>query len=353
MITPRPADPPAVATHNLSVGSSEPVVSAAFFPLVERIQAVARLVDDAIAEDLREVAQPELRRAVTYLFEGKGKRLRPFLVVTTAEAAGGALKDAIPPALAVEYLHNLSLIHDDLMDGSTERHGQPTLHTRFGLNLALLAGDLLYAKAVEQASRIRRHALRMVHVLGQTAKQMCYGQCDDLHFERRFDLDVEDYLTMAARKTSALYRAGCLFGMLTADADEDSLTAMATFGEKIGTAFQIWDDVLDLQADPLRLGKPLGLDIREGKRTLIVIHFLKHARPAARARFLELLGKRDLNGELPEAIALLEETGSIAFARNLAIECLVEAKRHLAVLPPGPHRTLLDLYADFMLQRRH
>ncbi len=353
MTKPMPPITTAAAANSLALPAAEPAVAPVFLPLLERVQAVARLVDAAIAEDLCEVSQPELRRAVTYLFEGKGKRLRPFLVITTAEAAGGALHDAIPPALAVEYLHNLSLIHDDLMDGSSERHGQPTLHTRFGLSLALLVGDLLYAKAVEQASRIRRHALRMVHVLGQTAKQMCYGQCDDLQFERRLDLEVQDYLTMAMRKTSALYRAGCMFGMLTADANEDSLAAMATFGEKIGTAFQIWDDVLDLQADPLRLGKPLGLDIREGKKTLIVIHFLKHARPAARARFLELLGKRDLNGELPEVIALLEETGSIAFARNLAIEYLVEAKRHLAVLPSGPHRTLLDLYADFMLQRRH
>jgi geranylgeranyl diphosphate synthase type I len=336
-----------------SVTPSGIVLPTAFVPLVERIQTVARLVDAAIAQDLSEVTQPKLRQAVMHLFDGKGKRLRPFLVITTAEAAGGTLEEALPPALAVEYLHNLSLIHDDLMDGSPERHGRPTLHTRFGLNLSLLVGDLLYAKAVEQASRIRRHALQMVDILGQTAKQMCYGQFDDLDFERRTDLSIEDYLRMAARKTSALYRASCIFGMLTADADEAAVEAMARFGENVGTAFQIWDDVLDLQADPLRLGKPLGLDLREGKKTLIVIHFLQHALPAARQRFLELLGKRDLNGELSEAIALLEETGSIAFARELALRYLMEAKQHLSVLPAGPHRKLLDMYADFMLQRRH
>ncbi|MFQ3581114.1 polyprenyl synthetase family protein [Chloracidobacterium validum] len=346
--------PANLATANgLSIASTGTTIPVAFAPLVERVHAIAQVIDAAIADDLEEVTQPELRQAVTYLFEGKGKRLRPFLVITTAEAAGGRFEDAIPPALAVEYLHNLSLIHDDMMDGSTERHAQSTLHTRFGLNLSLLVGDLLYAKAVEQSARIRRHALRMVHVLGQTAKQMCYGQFDDLNFERRLDLDVEDYLRMASRKTSALYRASCLFGMLTADADEADLLAMATFGEKIGTAFQIWDDVLDLQADPLRLGKPIGLDIRDGKKTLIVIHFLKHASPAARGRFLKLLGKRDLNGELAEAISLLEETGSIDFARKLAIDHLIEAKQHLAVLPDSPHRVLLNLYADFMLQRRH
>jgi geranylgeranyl diphosphate synthase type I len=340
-------------TNGLSIVPPSLSLPLSFTPLVERIQTVAHLVETAIAEDLSEVTQPELRQAVMHLFDGKGKRLRPFLVITTAEAAGGTLEEALPPALAVEYLHNLSLIHDDMMDSSPERHGRPTLHTRFGLNLSLLVGDLLYAKAVEQASRIRHHALRMVHILGQTAKQMCYGQFDDLYFERRPDLTIEDYLRMAARKTSALYRASCIFGMLTADADEADLQAMATFGENIGTAFQIWDDVLDLQADPLRLGKPLGLDIREGKKTLIVIHFLQHASPAARRRFLELLGKRDLNGELPEAIALLEETGSIAFARDLAIRYLVDARQHLSVLPAGPHRKLLDMYADFMLQRRH
>ncbi len=343
----------ATTKNGLSVSPVGATVPVAFRPLAERAQAIAKVIDAAIARDLDEVTQPELRQAATYLFEGKGKRLRPFLVITTAEAAGGDFEDAIPPALAVEYLHNLSLIHDDMMDGSAERHAQPTLHTRFGLGLSLLVGDLLYAKAVEQASRIRRHALQMVHVLGETAKQMCFGQFDDLSFERRLDLDIDDYLRMASRKTSALYRASCIFGMLAADADPDRLAAMASFGEKIGTAFQIWDDVLDLQADPLRLGKPVGLDIQDGKKTLIVIHFLKHARPTARKRFLELLGKRDLNGELQEAIALLEEAGSIAFARDLATEYLVEAKRHLAVLPANPQRALLDSYADFMLQRRH
>ncbi|OYT72882.1 MAG: serralysin [Chloracidobacterium sp. CP2_5A] len=351
-MTPMPANV-ATTPKSLSASPVDGAVPAAFLPLAERAQAIAKVIDAAIAEDLDEVTQPELRQAVTYLFEGKGKRLRPFLVVTMAEAAGGAFEDAIPPALAVEYLHNLSLIHDDMMDGSAERHAQSTLHTRFGLNLSLLVGDLLYAKAVEQASRIRRHALQMVHVLGETAKQMCYGQFDDLSFERRLDLDIDDYLRMASRKTSALYRASCIFGMLTADADADRIAAMASFGENIGTAFQIWDDVLDLQADPLRLGKPLGLDIRDGKKTLIVIHFLKHARPAARERFLRLLGNRDLNGELQEAIALLEEAGSVDFARNLAIEHLAEAKRLLTVLPDSPHRALLDSYADFMLQRRH
>ncbi len=324
-----------------------------FTALLLRAKDVGRLIDAEIERDMTEVEQAGLREAVTFLFEGRGKRLRPFLVLTCAQAAGGDPKDAIPPALAVEYLHNLSLIHDDMMDNSGERHGRATLHTRYGLNTALLVGDLLYSKAVEQASRVPRHAIRMVEVLATTAKKMCIGQFEDMSFERRDDLLIEDYLHMASCKTSALYSASCVCGMLAADADEPSIEALAAFGEKIGTAFQIWDDVLDLQADPLQLGKPLGLDIREGKKTLVVIHFLKTADAASRKRFLELLGKRDLNGDLPEAVALLESTASIEFARNTALRLLAEAKEHLAILPPSASRDLLHQYADFLLQRSY
>ncbi len=324
-----------------------------FTPLMLRAKDVGRLIDVEIERDMGEVDQAGLREAVTFLFEGRGKRLRPFLVLTCAEAAGGNAKDAVPPALAVEYLHNLSLIHDDMMDHSAERHGRATLHTRYGLNTALLVGDLLYSKAVEQASRVPRHAIRMVEVLAATAKKMCLGQYEDMTFAGRDDLRIEDYLRMASCKTSALYSASCVCGMLAADADEKSIQELASFGEKIGTAFQIWDDVLDLQADPLQLGKPLGLDIREGKKTLVVIHFLKTAEGAGRKRFLELLGKQDLNGELPEAVALLESTASIAFARETALRLLCEAKEHLAVLPPSDARDLLYQYADFLLQRSY
>ncbi|MBI4748353.1 MAG: polyprenyl synthetase family protein [Acidobacteria bacterium] len=321
--------------------------------LMARAEAVARMIDKEIIKDIAEVTQPLLLEATTYLFKSGGKRLRPFLVITCAEALGGVLDDAIPPALAVEYLHNLSLIHDDMMDHSEKRHGLPTLHSQFGNRTSLLVGDLLYAKAVEQASRVARHAIRMVDVLAKAAKLMCLGQFDDMSFETRMELEIEDYLIMASRKTSALYRASCICGVLAGDGTEDQVNAMAVFGEKIGTAFQIWDDVLDLQADPLRLGKPLGLDIRDGKKTLIVIHFLKYAKSPEREQFLKYLGNPGLTRELPEAVALLEEAGSIAFARDIAWNLLEDAKKQLHVLPESPARDLLYQYADFLLQRNY
>jgi geranylgeranyl diphosphate synthase type I len=333
--------------------TQETVDTRDFSALMMRAKSVAEIIDVEIEKDLAEVEQPGLRDAVQYLFSGRGKRLRPFLVLTCAEAAGGDAQDAIPPALAVEYLHNLSLIHDDMMDHSDERHGRSTLHTKFGPNTSLLVGDLLYAKAVEQASRVTRHAIRMVDVLAKTAKKMCLGQFEDMSFEQRLELEISDYLYMASCKTSALYSASCICGMLAADADERHIAEMAAFGEKVGTAFQIWDDVLDLQADPLQLGKPLGLDIRDGKKTLVVIHFLKNAVGDTRTRFLELLGRRDLNGQLPQAIALLESVGSIEFARATALQFLRDAKRHLYVLPESPARALLHQYADFLLCRTH
>lgn len=319
--------------------------------LIERAEVLADLIDSEIAKDMAEVEQPLLREATQYLFAGGGKRLRPFLVFTCAEALGTPPEQAVAPALAVEYLHNLSLIHDDMMDHSDRRHGRPTLHMKFGNKAALLVGDLLYAKAVEQASRVPRHALRMVDVLARAAKRMCLGQFDDMLFETRQDLEIEDYLLMAARKTSALYGASCICGMLAGNAAESQIEALSDFGEKVGTAFQIWDDILDLQADPLRLGKPLGLDIRDGKKTLVVIHFLKTAKEEPRNRFLQFLGKPDLNGQLAEAVALLNEAGSITFARQTALRLLEEAKLRLDVLPESDARRLLHDYADFLVQR--
>ncbi|MBX7218502.1 MAG: polyprenyl synthetase family protein [Blastocatellia bacterium] len=321
--------------------------------LVQRAETLARFIDHEIEKDMAEVRQPLLREAVTYLFTGGGKRLRPFLVLTCAEAMGAETEMATAPALAVEYLHNLSLIHDDMMDLSDTRHGRPALHKKFGEKTALLVGDLLYAKAVEQTSRVPRHAIRMVDTLAKAAKAMCFGQFEDMSFETRLDLEVDDYLSMAVKKTSALYRASCICGMLAGDATEAQLQAMADFGEMIGTAFQIWDDVLDLQADPLRLGKPLGLDIRDGKKTLIVIHFLKCAAPAEREQFLKLLGNKEITGEPHEAVQLLEATGSISYARNIALKFLEEAKTRLHVLPDSPSRDLLYQYSDFLIQRSY
>ncbi len=321
--------------------------------LPKRVESIAELINLEIEKDIIEVEQPLLREATAYLFRSGGKRLRPFLVLTCAEALGTDPREAVPPALAVEYLHNLSLIHDDMMDESDRRHGRATLHKKYGSNISLLVGDLLYAKAVEQASRVARHAIRMVDVIAKSAKRMCLGQFDDMSFEDRLELEIDDYLVKSARKTSALYSASCVCGMLAGNANEEQIQAMGLFGEKIGTAFQIWDDVLDLRADPLQLGKPLGLDIRDGKKTLVVIHFLNNASSAARDRFLTFLGKRDLNGELPEAVELLESTGSIEFASSIALSFLREAKDLLGVLPETPARRLLFQYADFLLTRNH
>ncbi len=291
----------------------------------------------------------DLFRASAHLLLAGGKRLRPAVVILAADAVkAGSSDDLIPAALALELTHNFTLIHDDIMDGDVTRRGVPTVHTIWGEPTAILAGDVLYAKAFEficlsdAGNHEKVHAVKM---LARTCTEICEGQSMDIAFAAREDVSEAEYLEMVSKKTGVLYGAAAAIGGILAGANPIQADALYQFGVNSGIAFQIQDDLIDLYASSEESGKDRASDIREGKQTLIAIK--------ARQKGLDLAPyRRDLSGaEIDGLIARLEDAGVIDEVRATAVERAGVAKAALSVLPDSEEKRLLGEIADFFINR--
>lgn len=207
-----------------------------------------------------------------YLFAGGGKRLRALLVLLACAAAGESYKRALDAAAAVEILHNFSLIHDDIMDHDAMRRGRATIHTKWDTNVAILSGDLLAAVAFQALSRCPKDVLpRVTALFSEGFIQLCEGQALDKEFESRPSVTEREYLRMITLKTSVLFRLSTRIGAIVAHAPASRERALADFGTSLGLAFQLQDDLLDVIADESVLGKSIGSDLIEHKKTYLSI----------------------------------------------------------------------------------
>ncbi len=291
----------------------------------------------------------DLFLASAHLLLAGGKRLRPAVVILAADAVKrGASDDLLPAALALELTHNFTLIHDDIMDGDATRRGVPTVHTVWGEPTAILAGDVLYAKAFEficlsDAEDVAK--IRATKMLARTCAEICEGQSLDMAFEERDDVSEAEYLEMVSKKTGVLYGASAAIGGILAGANPVQADALYQFGVNSGVAFQIQDDLIDLVADAKKSGKDRASDIREGKQTLIAIK--------AREKGLDLsLYRRDLtDAEIDGLIASLTYAGIIEEVRATAIERAAAAKGALRILPDSEEKRLLSEIADYFIER--
>jgi len=290
-------------------------------------------------------------KASRHLLLAGGKRIRPYLTVITYMLKGERIEEVLPAALAVELIHNYTLIHDDIMDNDDRRRGIPTVHVVYGKPMAILAGDLLYAKAFVAVSDIRdsKKAHEVLKVLSRSCVDVCVGQAMDMEFEERENITMEEYLEMISKKTGALIVTSVEIGAIIGECSPEEREALREYAKRIGLAFQIQDDILDLIGNRDKIGKPIGSDIREGKKTLIVIHALQHLPEDRKRRLLEILGKRDAREEeIEEAIEILKD--SIEFAREMVKRYVTEAKEYLKVFDKNKRKKLEDI-ADFIMER--
>ncbi len=262
------------------------------FDLREYLKERVRLVDDALARYLpAEHVRPQtLHRAMHYSTMSGGKRLRPVLVIAGAEAVGGTAEMVLPTACAIELIHTFSLIHDDLpaIDNDTLRRGRPTCHVQFGEAVAILAGDALFAEAFDLIARNTETvpAERVVRTLALIARAsgtrgMVGGQMVDIESEGK-NVDAETLEYIHRHKTAALIRASVLSGAILAGAEEWQVDALSRYGEQVGLAFQIVDDLLNVTGDPRKLGKAVGTDAERGKATYPALFGLDASRRRAR-----------------------------------------------------------------------
>ncbi len=259
-----------------------------------------------------------------------GKRLRPIFLCLCCEAQGGDWHQALPAAVAVELLHNFSLIHDDIEDQDKTRRGRPTLWTIWGIAQAINAGDALFTLAYRALSNLAPSDLPPALMqqgfrrFNQTTLWLTEGQYLDLAFESQDHVDEEIYLTMVASKTAALIALCCELGGLIAGAKPERVEALRSFGHNLGMAFQMQDDLLGLWGEPSQTGKPVGSDLIHHKKTLPILHGLAHS-----PRLRTLLAKPNLTeADIQEALAILDsatgsrpstgDTGSRAYTRERA-----------------------------------
>ncbi|MBA8951105.1 family 2 encapsulin nanocompartment cargo protein polyprenyl transferase [Actinomadura namibiensis] len=324
------------------------------------------LLDPALREVVAELP-PVMRRIAAYHFGwrdeedrpargGAGKAIRPALTLLCAEAVGGTAADALPAAVAVELAHNFSLLHDDVMDGDLTRRHRATAWSVFGANAAILAGDALLAAAFEVVAAAPGPAARgAVGVLSRAMLELVEGQSADMAFEERADVALAECLAMASGKTAALMGASCALGGMFGGATRERVERLRAFGEGLGLAFQLVDDLLGVWGDPAVTGKPVYSDLRNRKKSLPVVAALASGTDAGRELRTLYLAKEPLgDAELARAARLVEDAGGRAWASRRADELMTGALAELAMAAPEPpaHREL-DAVARLVTRRDH
>ncbi|QKQ99722.1 polyprenyl synthetase family protein [Metallosphaera tengchongensis] len=324
--------------------------------LKEYFEDIATKVNSVMLSFLQGNIQ-ELYGASRYLIEAGGKRLRPIMVVLAADILGGDQTRALLAGAAVEVLHNFTLIHDDIMDQDALRRGLPTVHVKWGVPTAILAGDLLHAKAFEILTESVKgldsdRIYKAFSCFSKSVIIVSEGQAMDMDFEKRWDVKEEEYIEMIRKKTAQLFACSAYLGGLVAGGSEENLRNLYEYGENIGIAFQIVDDILGLTADEKELGKPVFSDIREGKKTILVIRALEVANKKEREVILEGLGSND-PVKIKETAQVLSSI-SLTYAQSLASHYYNKALSALNSVEAKNTKALEGLkeIADLVIKRR-
>lgn len=297
-----------------------------------------------------------LHQPMWELLDRGGKRFRPALTLLFCRAVGGQERKALPAAAAVEILHNMTLIHDDIEDQSELRRGKPCIHIMFGLPAAINSGDAMLIKVFEAAADGPLDAAtknRLIKRFSERAFQITRGQALEFELNKQPDFTEDDVIEVLRNKTSALLALSCEVGAIVGGATKTQLAAATGFGESTGVGFQIVDDLLNVAGDVQKYGKEIGGDIREGKRTIMAAHLVKSASAGDRDRFMTLLGKPTISlEEICQAIEMYRKYGSLDYAKKIADRYIEDGLRALERLPKSNARQMLEAIARFLVQRQ-
>ena len=282
-----------------------------------------------------------------------GKRMRPILTIMGAEAFGADSAKALPSALAVEFFHNFSLIHDDIMDEAPIRRGQPTVHEKWNQSIAILSGDVLLVKAYQELAKQDTSVLAdLLYVFNRTAVEVCEGQQFDMDFEKRDNVSIAEYIEMIRLKTSVLLGCALELGAIIAGASEEDRKLIYEFGQNIGIAFQIQDDILDLYADPEKFGKQVGGDVMSNKKTLLLLKAFELATEKERSLLNSFLKETDLESKVIKVRQLFDFLDVKSVCKGIMNDYYVAAQKALYAIKIDDSKKapLLNL-AAFLMER--
>lgn len=315
-----------IAANSVATGANGLAgpLSRVFAPVQAQLDEVDRRVAAQTA-----AFDPVIEGYVAYAIAGGGKRLRPLVALLSGGATGSLGQGHLNLAVIVELIHLATLVHDDIMDEAERRHAQPTVNARWGNSLSVLLGDVLFAHALNLSTEFDDNQIS--RTIAQTATEVCSGEM--IQTQRRFDLQLsrEEYLRIIEMKTGSLFACAAQLGAVLSGAPDEVVRRLKKFGAKVGTAYQIYDDCLDIAGTEAETGKTLGTDLRKGKLTLPVLILLESASPFDRQRCCALV----LEGKLEKVMALLQNSlsdGALGAAIETAAELIRSAQSELGPL---------------------
>jgi geranylgeranyl diphosphate synthase type I len=313
-------------------------------------------VEKEIAGMLKNEPKDVYGMILPYIMRG-GKRVRPILAVLCCRATGGKVEKVIRPAALIEVFHNFTLIHDDICDSSQFRRGKPTLHISYGLPIALNSGDALYTLLWEHIIGLGMEPKKLVELeklYVKAFKRVAEGQGRELMWYKKgvFSISEKQYVSMIDGKTAALLGLSCELGAYIAGAGKTQRAALRNFGELIGKAFQIQDDVLNVTGDFKKYQKEIGGDITEGKRTLMLIKTMKKANANEKKNLVRILGSGKAGKkEIAYVIGLFRKYRAIGYAQKTADALVEKAKKQLRVLKKSSASEALFDLANYITSR--
>lgn len=306
--------------------------------------------------------RPEsLYEPFSYAMNAGGKRIRPILTALAAGMCGGEVKNALPAAMAVEILHNFTLVHDDIMDSAETRRGKPSVFAKWDENVAILSGDVMFAGAIQQLnvygasedySKEEYAALNQIFL--NSIVTVCEGQALDMEFVDRESVELSEYIEMISGKTAALLSSSLEMGAISAHASTEQRNSLAKLGMELGVAFQIQDDYLDATADPEKFGKRPGGDIFEGKKTYLTILALERGNESQKARIQQTLdAENPSEEEVEEVLRLMNDLKVFDDVASTINQHYDEAVSLIEAFPESDYKKELKNLLIFLKNRDH
>lgn len=323
----------------------------------EIFEEYQNLIQEEIDITLSKEQPLNLYDPLRYLLEAGGKRLRPLLVIASAKLVGGEQMIALKPAIAIELLHNFSLIHDDIMDKAPLRRNKQTIHTKWNDSIAILSGDLLLAlsfkKAIANFNEVQSNLILSAMIDALT--EICEGQGYDIEFETRHNITIDDYLMMIDKKTAKLIEKAMLIGGYVGKANSNELQLLQQIGYNIGMGFQIQDDLLDLSSPNPKFGKMQGQDLKEGKKTYLFFIAKMQITDKPSLELLEkFLENKGLDGDdIPEMIEIFKQNGVFDIAENMIKEYYNKTIELLTNFPDNDAKDFLAILINNIFEREY
>jgi geranylgeranyl diphosphate synthase type II len=324
---------------------------------MKKLEDLQELISEAVSKITFPGYPAQLYEPITYILSIGGKRMRPALLLMACDLFGGDVDAAIPPALAIEVFHNFTLMHDDIMDNAPLRRGNTTVHEKWNQNVGILSGDVMLIEGYKLMMQVEEHLLRpIMNIFNETAVSVCEGQQIDMEFEQRTDAGIDEYLNMIRLKTAVVLGSALKIGALIGAADQKDADLLSSFGEHLGIAFQLQDDILDVYGDPEKFGKQVGGDIISDKKTFLLIKALELADDRQRKELNSLIALKQFDNtkKISSITALYDMLEVRQHAENTMQSYAEKAFTALdAINLPEAHKQYLRDFADGLLVREN